>query len=500
MKNIKNFMNQPLRKLYLCKSTVICSIDKGIPAYAGMTALRSPLRMQGSPAHPHKILRVLHKYRKIIASLLALFMLSPLVFAQSSASLIVESIEIVGNSKSKTHVIQNYLTIVEGQPVTRQQLAADRFRLLQTHFFKDVEMLITPGSEKGLAKVTIKVTERKWPFLQFKSGFNELDGWYISPLGLRFDNIFGRGNILGFELLIGDRVGGARLEYVRPFLFGTEYDFGVQLFGYNREFLHFFGNEQFNQQINDNGIQLQLRGNSGLAKYFSGAFVAENVIADTFLTRGTGDNEQRFDVPGFLSVPGDTQKIRRFVLAATVDTRDQKLNPASGWWGSLTLDQSSKELGSFASYFRLTADIRRYQPLYKKLIGAVRFRWGQVSDSAPFYEKFYLGGPNSLRGYEDRSLTPAGYAANITQGSAELRFPLSRRLRDGRLIGVLFYDAGFAWNDPEKFDFSHLKSGVGFGVRVRLPIAGLLRLDIAYPLPANGNDDLRVHLSLGHTF
>jgi len=422
------------------------------------------------------------------------------LLAQTESSLLVESLQIQGNTKTKTHVIEKYLTIAEGQPVTRQQLAADRFRLLQTHFFKDVEMLITPGSEKGRAIVTVKATERKWPFLQFKSGFNELDGWYISPLGLRFDNFFGRGNILGLELLIGDRVSGTRLEYIRPFLFGTEYDFGIQFFGYTREFLHFFNNDRFSQQIDDNGVQIQLSGNSGLAKYFSAAYVAENVVADTFLTMGSGDNEQRFDVPGFLSVPGDTQEIRRFVLAATVDTRDQKINPASGWWGRLSLDQSSKELGSFASYFRLTADIRRYQPLWKKLVGAARLRWGKVSDSAPFYEQFYLGGPNSLRGYEDRSLTPAGYAANIAQGSAELRFPLSRRLRNGRLIGVLFFDTGIAWNDPEKFDFSRLKNGVGFGVRVRLPIAGLLRLDFAYPLPANGNDDLRVHLSLGHTF
>ncbi|MEZ4748105.1 MAG: BamA/TamA family outer membrane protein [Calditrichia bacterium] len=433
--------------------------------------------------------------RHILIFLIAVAALQPL-FGQQA--LTVETLEITGNSKTRESVIRNYLTIRENEPVTREQLAADEARLRSTNFFKEVQISIMPGSEKGLAKVTVTVSERKWPFFQFKSGFNELDGWYISPIGLRFDNILGRGNVFGWELVIGDRVAGARLAYVRPFLFGSEYDLGVQIFGYNREFLHFQPDERLRQQVRDAGFKLQISGNSGLAKYFSAAIVGQNVVPDTFLTRERNGDE-RFDVPAFLQQPVDTQKIGRFILAFTVDTRDQKIHPLSGWWGSAVLDQATKELGSFASFYRFTVDVRRYQPLWKKLTGAARIRWGTVSESAPFYEKFYLGGPNSLRGYADRSLTPPGYAAEIAQSSVELRFPLSRRLKYDRFTGVLFFDAGYAWNDPEAFDFSKFKSGIGWGLRLRLPIVGLLRTDFAYPL--DGDDrEMRVHVSLGHTF
>ncbi len=420
--------------------------------------------------------------------------------AGEERTLVVDTLAFEGNTKTKTQVIRNYLTIAEGQPVTRAQLAADEARLRATHFFKEVRLLALPAAEPGKVRIVVRITERKWPFLQFKSGFNELDGWYLSPLGVRFDNIFGRGNILGWELLIGDRVSGARLEFVRPFLFGSEYDFEVQVFGFEREFLHFRAGERFRQQIQNNGLMVRVRGNSGLAKFFSAAFVAENVIPDTFLTQKRNGDAPRFPLPGFLVVPGDTQKVRRVVLAATVDSRDQRIHPLRGWWGSVTLDQSTKQLGSFASFYRITVDVRRYQPLWKRLIVAARARWGTVSSSAPFYEKFYLGGPNSLRGYADRSLTPEGYAANIAQGSAELRFPLSRRSKNNRFSGVLFFDTGLGWNAPQKFDLDRLKSGIGYGLRVGLPIVGLLRVDFAYPLPANGNGDVRVHVSLGHTF
>jgi outer membrane translocation and assembly module TamA len=76
--------------------------------------------------------------------------------------------------------------------------------------------------------------------------------------------------------------------------------------------------------------------------------------------------------------------------------------------------------------------------------------------------------------------------------------PLSARIKNkDRLIGVLFYDAGYAWNEPDTWDFKRLKAALGFGVRLKLPIIGLLRMDFAYPVPEY---DFHFHLSLGHTF
>jgi outer membrane protein insertion porin family len=143
-------------------------------------------------------------------------------------------------------------------------------------------------------------------------------------------------------------------------------------------------------------------------------------------------------------------------------------------------------------------DLRVYQALFSKWTLALRGKAAWIEDSAPFYDKFYLGGPNSLRGYEDRSLNPLGYASRLVQGSAELRFPLTRSNFPRHLLsGVIFYDVGQAWSEPDKLYSDKWNSSIGYGLRFNLPFIGLVRLDFAYPIP---DYDLRLHLSLGHTF
>ncbi len=428
------------------------------------------------------------------------------MFAQEShdeaKSLVIESIEIEGNTKTKPHVIRNYLPVKEGDSITKAQMLAIEFRLRQTNFFKEVDMYVVPGSEKGMASVLVKVKERKWPFLQFKSGFNELDGWYITPLGIRLDNILGRGNVFGLDITLGDRVVASRLEYIRPFIFGTEYDFEISLLGHNRQFLHFLKpdgapQQQYEQEVRDGGILIGLNGNSGLAKLFSVAFIAQNVMADSVLTIGSGDDRIEVLQPEFFNVPSDTQKIRKAAFSATVDTRNSRGYPTNGWWGAFSYELSAKDLGSFADYNKFIVDLRRYQPIWKKVVLALHAKAGSVGDNAPFYEKFYLGGPNSVRGYADRSLTPEGYAANLAIGSAELRLPLTARRTPDRFNAAFFVDTGYAWNEGDEFDFANFNTGLGFGVRIKLPIIGILRSDFAWSTP---DSEFQFHLSLGQAF
>lgn len=420
--------------------------------------------------------------------------------AQNERTLLVETIQYDGNTKTNESVIRNYLTIQEGLLITKQQLADDEQRLRQTNFFQDVEILIMPGSAQSQAVVTVKVKERRWPYFQFKSGFNELDGWYISPLGVRLDNLTGHGNYFGYEFLLGDRFVGSYFDFVMPFLGGTEYNLNAKFLGERRNFIHFVEQERFGQDVTVAGLMLGVNGNSGLAKLFSVAVRAENVRADSVLKTFPNDSLV-IPSPDFLSPYNVDHGIFKFMASMNIDTRDRQLNPSKGWWGSLTFERAAinrSQTDSIQNFNRVIIDLRRYQPIWKGLTGAIRLKYAESSENAPFFERFYLGGPNSLRGYEDRILTPDGYASHLSQASAELRFPLSARLQDkSRLSGVLFYDAGYAWNDPEKWTFDKLKTGLGFGARIRMPVVGLLRLDFAYPVPSY---HFRFHLSLGHTF
>ena len=160
--------------------------------------------------------------------------------------------------------------------------------------------------------------------------------------------------------------------------------------------------------------------------------------------------------------------------------------------------QSDKQLGSQFNFSRFIIDIRKYNRLFNQLVIAARLKYGFVSGNAPFYEKFYLGGPNSIRGYPDRSLSPVGGGDRQVLAGLELRIPVSKkRYPDHFLTGVIFLDTGTNIRESEKLTTDQFKSSYGFGLRFRLPFIGLFRMDFAYPFE---NDQKRIHFSLGHTF
>lgn len=122
----------------------------------------------------------------------------------------------------------------------------------------------------------------------------------------------------------------------------------------------------------------------------------------------------------------------------------------------------------------------------------------QFRRDPPFYEKFYLGGPNSLRGFADRSLSPDGGGNQLYQSGMELRFPLTRKnFPNHFLTGVVFWDGGANLAKGQNLSIDSIENSLGFGFRFRIPFIGLLRMDYAYPI---NEGEKRIHFSLGHTF
>jgi outer membrane protein insertion porin family len=443
------------------------------------------------------------KTKNIIAVILVYFISVNAFFAMSEngddsqKSLRVQAIETSGNSKTTREVILTNIDFSVGDRIDQQQLDRNYRQLQQTNFFKKVNLYTQPGDNRGEVKVFIEVEERSWPYFQIKGGFSELDGWYVSPLGLRFDNFFGSGNYMGAEMLIGDRTTGLDIFFLRPNFMNSGLNFRVLLLARNRQFVHYISGNKFLQDVSGAGLSFRFNGTRGIMKYLWFEYLTESFEPKPYMYP-PGEKGDHRNLPPVLQLPTERQNVGRIRVSLYADTRDRKFYPGSGWWGSLSLDQASKQFGGDADYKKAILDIRRYQTLIGNVVLAARAKGGWIDDEAPFYEKFYLGGPNSLRGYADRSLNPLGYASRLVQGSVELRFPVTQKNYPSHLVtGVVFYDIGQAWSEPDDFDRKNFKSGVGYGLRFKLPIIGLLRADFAYDVP---DYDFRFHLSLGQTF
>ena len=130
--------------------------------------------------------------------------------------------------------------------------------------------------------------------------------------------------------------------------------------------------------------------------------------------------------------------------------------------------------------------------------------FGSHSGDVPVFERYFMGGSNSVRGFEYRSIGPTVNDRNVGGRTmllltAEVTHPIW-----GPLRGAAFVDAGNAWSDSYDLDISEINVGAGYGLRLKLPmLQAPLKLDLAYPLH-RAQDDLsnkfRIHFNVGFSY
>jgi outer membrane protein assembly factor BamA len=368
---------------------------------------------------------------------------------------------------------------------------------MATNFFKSVDFSTEPGSEKGKVIVIVEVQERRWPTLEFAGGYSELDGWYFSPIGVRYDNLLGSGHFLNMRLVFGDRVGGLNLRFQQPNIFNSNlhFQFDMDLFG--RDVIHYFDNREATQRVANAGFRFTLSGSRGIGKFFSGGYQLSAVEPDSFAV--FSDNGHHFDdFPQSIARNLGRTEMGIFWLRLHADTRDNAFFPCRGIWGGLSVEAADPQFGGTAQFTRTTFDGRFFKNIGNSVI-ALRLKAAATSEATPYYEKFYLGGAYSLRGFAERSLTPVGYGTRLVLGSLEWRAPISgNNPQKPALVGVVFFDAGSIGTPQTKITGDEIITTLGFGFRLKVPILGLLRFDFAYP--QQRRDDFRFHLAIGHSF
>ena len=203
-------------------------------------------------------------------------------------------------------------------------------------------------------------------------------------------------------------------------------------------------------------------------------------------------------------------------LRFTTDSRDMVTDPYVGSYNSYAVELGNADFsalteGEESTFFtKASIDIRRYfskgglraEPTEQRRRLALRLTAGTVTGNVPFFEQFFVGGAESLRGYKEERF----WGKNMFLFSAEYRIPLGQSL-----TGVIFADYGDAWGAPVKYrvkegtnedlirGFTQHESfspsvGYGIGIRVLTPI-GPIRLDYGF-----GSEGSRAHFSIGHAF
>jgi translocation and assembly module TamA len=207
----------------------------------------------------------------------------------------------------------------------------------------------------------------------------------------------------------------------------------------------------------------------------------------------------------------DDPSQRTFVSVTRLElertTTDDRLNPSRGGIARVAADLASGALGSDVEYVRGEIEGRWYAR-WRSAVWATRLRaatflpFGETEpEEIPITERLFLGGSDTVRGFDlqrlgplDAEDEPVGGTTSLV-GNLELRVPLR-----GNLSGVVFVDGGLVDLEPLRFRLADVRYASGVGLRFDTPV-GPLRADVAVLLNAPDEEDrVRLHLSVGQAF
>ena len=210
----------------------------------------------------------------------------------------------------------------------------------------------------------------------------------------------------------------------------------------------------------------------------------------------------------FIGFENDQQEIeqRTFKLRGFLDRSDDPLFPYNGYRLTGEVSQTGGILGGTRDYIKIDLGINKYNQIHKKIVLAGRLKYGMIfgwegSYNDVQYEKFYLGGSSSLRGWDmlkfkvDENDMPNGDIIRLMM-NWEIRFPLFWILG-----GELFIDGGYLTDSFRNQSINQIEWDGGFGITLMTPLVPL-RLDFAIPLKKStgGINSWKIQLGANYIF
>jgi outer membrane protein insertion porin family len=199
--------------------------------------------------------------------------------------------------------------------------------------------------------------------------------------------------------------------------------------------------------------------------------------------------------------------IRSLTLSLIYDTRDNLFNSTRGTYAEWKNELAGSFLSGTDTFVRSVGRFKFFRRLRRSTIvgTAVEIGWMDVFGSSreiPLSERFYTGGPNSLRGFGYQLVGPQDSDGDPIGGRLKLVWNLVEiRQAVYKMIGLaLFADVGNVWSEPEGSRISDLRTSTGVGLRANTPV-GMVRLDLSMNLePQEGESKTKLYFNMGQAF
>lgn len=381
-----------------------------------------------------------------------------------------EKIQIVGNTKTRDKVIRRELRVHEQELYGGQRLKRSIRNLNRLDYFENVKVDTVKGSADDKMRATVEVTEKSTGAFTIGAGYSTVENAFLTG-SIAERNLFGRGQTLALRGMVGSQTQRYSLSFTEPWLFDIPLLAGAELYKWEYEL----------DDYTRDSIGGKLRLGYPLYEYVRGT-VIYNL---DFARIGSVDEDAATSIK-----QDEGHHVKSSItLLARYDSRDSLFNAKEGSLHSLEYEFAG--LGGSVGFNKLVGDTGWYFPLLWKLIGLAHGRAGYVKGivdkDLPDYEKFYLGGINTVRGFKRKDLAPKLNGDSVggnffVQGNFEVKFPL---VEEAGIYGIVFLDTGQVWREEDPFEWDEMRHSVGPEIRWLSPI-GPIR--IAYGFVLNPRD------------
>jgi outer membrane protein insertion porin family len=417
----------------------------------------------------------------------------------------INKVNISGNERTQDKVIRREVVIYPDEIYNRSRVKTSENRLQNLNYFDIVTINPEYTGEGDRYDLNVQVKEK--PTGQFSAGvgFSSVDS-LVGYVELSQGNFnyktwppIGAGQKFKIRAQLGTERNDLDISFIEPWFLDRKLSFGIDL--YHREARYY--SDSYDQGTD--GFRLSL--GKPLSRF----------------TRGTlAYSFERFDVydvsPAASQVIKDEEGTRTksgLEYTWSFDSRDRPFNPTRGNRTSVSPYMAGGALGGETDIFGARIRSGQYWPLIGNMVfnlrgqvesveafGDSKEEAGVYGEGVPLFDRLFLGGSYTLRGYEYRDVGPQDDGDPIGGNSSayatgELTFPLWNMVR-----GAAFYDWGFV--NVESWDFDPSLYNDNWGVGLRFDLPGFpLHLDYAWPITYDEDTQSgkgRFNFLIGHTF
>lgn len=411
----------------------------------------------------------------------------------------IDNVDVTGYQDTKKYVFTRELAIHPGDLYDNAKIRRSQTKIMNLGFINDVQIDLQPTADPQKVDLDFNVVEGRPGMFTAGLAMSSMDGLY-GELSVNHMNLFGRAQRLSLRTLFGKEILDYTVSWMTPWIYDKPTSLGVDLFNTRRYRSFSTDNQAYTEKRIGGRVKVGPRFKDDIYLLSLG-YSFENIhiydVDDRFKCQPGQD-------PATCIADGKTD-LSTFSVDFAIDTRDNIWDPTTGWRNSLGLAIAGGPIGGDLDLWYANArSIFNYTVLnpggnypivfvLSNKFGSVK-RYGRTQEVPP-YEKFFLGGADTIRGYERAGEIGPEYGGELYYVmNAELRFPIAREGRRNMAQFAFFFDLGNSWNHFDDLKFSlgpeeeQFKAGVGVGLRFTTPSLPI-RIDWGYGLNHRPGED-----------